>query len=141
MICMASVTTWGRYRAGTVSDKRFLYLDRLSARAGLVNGHCEGWVLAAKTGSHMLTAPDTAYVKSSKGWMFCEDSKIAKAQEKDVVVSFQRPNNPNPQSTIHNPNTVYPYSRAIVSRPGLTCTTLNAGTASLPDLTSTRTAR
>ncbi|RSH85154.1 ubiquitin-specific protease doa4 [Saitozyma podzolica] len=27
----------------------------------------------------------TAYVKSSKGWMFCEDSKIAKAQEKDVV--------------------------------------------------------
>jgi hypothetical protein len=104
-----------------------------------------GWIdraaRLAKTGSHMLTAPDTAYVKSSKGWMFCEDSKIAKAQEKDVVVSFQRPNNPNPQSTIHNPNTVYPYSRAIVSRPGLTCTTLNAGTASLPDLTSTRTAR
>ncbi|WRT70548.1 uncharacterized protein IL334_007546 [Kwoniella shivajii] len=27
----------------------------------------------------------TAYVKSSKGWMYCEDSKVTKAQEKDVV--------------------------------------------------------
>nr|XP_019008054.1 uncharacterized protein I206_07222 [Kwoniella pini CBS 10737]OCF46835.1 hypothetical protein I206_07222 [Kwoniella pini CBS 10737] len=27
----------------------------------------------------------TAYVKSSKGWMYCEDSKISKAHEKDVV--------------------------------------------------------
>jgi len=30
---------------------------------------------------------DTAYVKSSKGWQYCEDSKVTKAQEKDVVVS------------------------------------------------------
>jgi hypothetical protein len=30
---------------------------------------------------------DTAYVKSSKGWMYCEDSKVSKAQERDVVVS------------------------------------------------------
>ncbi|EIW69824.1 hypothetical protein TREMEDRAFT_30214 [Tremella mesenterica DSM 1558] len=29
----------------------------------------------------------TAYVKSSKGWMFCEDSRITHAQEKDIVVS------------------------------------------------------
>ncbi|WVR08469.1 hypothetical protein IAU60_005524 [Kwoniella sp. DSM 27419] len=27
----------------------------------------------------------TAYVKSSKGWQYCEDSRISKAQEKDVV--------------------------------------------------------
>ncbi|KAK8850409.1 hypothetical protein IAR55_004327 [Kwoniella newhampshirensis] len=27
----------------------------------------------------------TAYVKSSKGWMYCEDSRISKAQERDVV--------------------------------------------------------
>ncbi|KAK6906785.1 hypothetical protein I203_100772 [Kwoniella mangroviensis CBS 8507] len=27
----------------------------------------------------------TAYVKSSKGWMYCEDSKVSKAHEKDVV--------------------------------------------------------
>ena len=31
---------------------------------------------------------DTAYVKSSKGWMYCEDSRVSKAQEHDVVVSF-----------------------------------------------------
>ncbi|OCF30719.1 hypothetical protein I316_07605 [Kwoniella heveanensis BCC8398] len=30
----------------------------------------------------------TAYVKSSKGWQFCEDSRITKAGEKDVVVSW-----------------------------------------------------
>jgi hypothetical protein len=30
---------------------------------------------------------DTAYVKSAKGWYYCEDSKITKSQEKDVVVS------------------------------------------------------
>ena len=34
---------------------------------------------------------DTAYVKSSKGWMYCEDSKVTKAQEKDVVVSTAVP--------------------------------------------------
>ena len=35
----------------------------------------------------MLMYVDTAYVKSSKGWMYCDDSKIVKCQEKDVVVS------------------------------------------------------
>lgn len=30
---------------------------------------------------------DTAYVKSSKGWMYCEDSRVSKAQDRDVVVS------------------------------------------------------
>jgi hypothetical protein len=69
-------------------------------------GWIEGAALLAKTGSHMLTTSDTAYVKSSKGWMFCEDSKIAKAQEKDVVVSLQRPNFPH--STFHFPHTRTP---------------------------------
>ena len=28
---------------------------------------------------------DTAYVKDAKGWKFAEDSRISKAQEKDIV--------------------------------------------------------
>jgi hypothetical protein len=31
--------------------------------------------------------PDTAFVKDAKGWKFAEDSRISKAQEKDIVVS------------------------------------------------------
>lgn len=31
---------------------------------------------------------DTAFVKSAKGWYYCEDSKISPAQDKDVVVSL-----------------------------------------------------
>lgn len=30
---------------------------------------------------------DTAFVKDAKGWTFAEDSRISKAQEKDIVVS------------------------------------------------------
>jgi hypothetical protein len=30
---------------------------------------------------------DTAFVKDAKGWKFAEDSRISKAQEKDIVVS------------------------------------------------------
>ena len=31
---------------------------------------------------------DTAFVKDAKGWKFAEDSRISKAQEKDIVVSL-----------------------------------------------------
>jgi hypothetical protein len=30
---------------------------------------------------------DTAFIKDAKGWKFAEDSRISKAQEKDIVVS------------------------------------------------------
>ena len=35
----------------------------------------------------MALTPDTAFVKDAKGWKFAEDSRISKAQEKDIVVS------------------------------------------------------
>lgn len=57
MTCMVSAIIWGRCRVGTVS-----------ARQG---------------GADV----DTAFVKSAKGWYYCEDSKISPAQDKDVVVS------------------------------------------------------
>jgi ubiquitin carboxyl-terminal hydrolase 8 len=52
----------------------------------LSNGHCES---TRKIGLKVWAdgRVDTAYVKSSKGWQFCEDSKVTKAHEKDVVVS------------------------------------------------------
>jgi len=35
----------------------------------------------------MALITDTAFVKDAKGWKFAEDSRISKAQEKDIVVS------------------------------------------------------
>jgi len=39
----------------------------------------------------MALMPDTAFVKDAKGWKFAEDSRISKAQEKDIVVSTPSP--------------------------------------------------
>lgn len=51
----------------------------------LSSGHCE---LARRVIPAMRRLIlDTAYVKSSKGWMYCEDSRVSKAQDRDVVVS------------------------------------------------------
>jgi hypothetical protein len=39
----------------------------------------------------MALITDTAFVKDAKGWKFAEDSRISKAQEKDIVVSPPSP--------------------------------------------------
>jgi hypothetical protein len=38
----------------------------------------------------VLSISDTAFVHSSKGWQYCDDSKISQASERDVVVSWTR---------------------------------------------------
>lgn len=35
----------------------------------------------------LLPSVDTAFVNSSKGWQYCDDSKITRVQDKDVIVS------------------------------------------------------
>jgi ubiquitin carboxyl-terminal hydrolase 8 len=52
---------------------------------GLSTGHCK---LFASIGV-LAHAPDTAFIKSSKGWMFAEDSRITRASEREVAVSFR----------------------------------------------------
>ena len=48
---------------------------------------------------------DTAFVKDAKGWKFAEDSRISKAQEKDIVVST--PLHSLAQKLIPVPSSIY----------------------------------
>lgn len=70
----------------------FLYdLFAISNHMGsLSNGHCERCLSQIRPMYRDLPnsrSLDTAFVNSSKGWKYCDDSKITPASERDVVVS------------------------------------------------------
>lgn len=75
-----------RLRRSSMTYMAYRTIWALSARVTVSpGGLAMDRALSPRTGADMPS--DTAFVKSSKGWQYCEDSKITKAQEKDVVVS------------------------------------------------------
>lgn len=54
----------------------------------LSNGHCELFRCCYVTFCQQLGCPDTAFIASRGGWVYCDDSRVMPTDVKDIVVSF-----------------------------------------------------